>query len=54
MSAPEEQALQAQIQSRGSLRDEYEVYHALADNGRGGDITNGGKPLKTFEERLVS
>jgi hypothetical protein len=39
---------------RGSLEDEYNIYRSRADDGRGGDITSGGKPLKTFDEWLNS
>jgi len=39
--------------SRGSNRQEYEIYIACADNGRGGDITRDGRPLLTFEEWLA-
>ena len=39
-----------QTQARGSNDQEYLIYIDLADNGRGGDITNNGKPLKTFDE----
>lgn len=39
---------------RGPQRDEYDIYLACADNGRGGDITRGGVPLKSFEEWLNS
>ena len=40
--------------TRGRLEDEYDIYRACADNGKGGDITRGGKPLKTFAEWLLS
>ena len=39
---------------RGSNESEYEIYLACADDGNGGDITNNGKPLKTYEEWLNS
>lgn len=39
-----------QTQSRGTLQDEYEIYLACADNGKGEDITRNGQPLKTFDE----
>lgn len=38
---------------RGENKEEYEIYLACADNGKGIDITNG-KRLKTFEEWLNS
>ena len=43
-----------QTQQRGSNNDEYQIYLSCADNGNGGDITNGGKPLKTYDEWLAS
>jgi len=42
-----------QTQSRGTNRDEYEIYLSCADDGKGRDITNG-QPLKTFDEWLAS
>ena len=33
-----------------ALRDRYETYLFCANDGNGGDITNGGASLKTFEE----
>lgn len=39
---------------RGTDQQEYEIYRTFADDGKGGDITNEGKPLKTFEEWLNS
>lgn len=49
-----EYATDWQTPQRGTLRDEYEIYRSCADNGRGGDITRNGAPLKTFEEWLAS
>jgi len=43
-----------QTRYRGTNRDEYETYLALADDGKGGDITRPGQPLKTYEEWLAS
>jgi hypothetical protein len=43
-----------QTQIKGRLADEYAIYLACADNGKGGDITNNGAPLKTFDEWLAS
>jgi hypothetical protein len=43
-----------QTRTRGTLQEEYEGYIACADNGKGGDITRNGAPLKTFEEWLES
>lgn len=37
-----------------SKKDEYAIYLACADNGKGGDITRNGAPLKTFAEWLNS
>jgi hypothetical protein len=39
-----------QTQARGSNQDEYEIYLACADNGKGGDITRNGAPLATYDE----
>jgi hypothetical protein len=36
------------------LEQRYQLYLALANDGKGGDITNGGAPLKTFVEWLAS
>lgn len=41
------------IRQRESLRTEYEIYLAAADDGQGGDITNDGKPLKSYDEWLT-
>jgi hypothetical protein len=43
-----------QTQTRGTNSAEYEIYLSFANDGKGGDITNNGKPLKTFEEWLQS
>jgi hypothetical protein len=43
-----------QTQSRGTNRQEYEGYLHCANDGKGGDITRGGLPLKTFDEWLNS
>lgn len=37
-----------------SLENEYQIYLACADDGKGGDITRGGAPLKSFDEWLNS
>lgn len=39
---------------RGPDWDEYQIYLACADDGKGGDITRGGAPLKSFDEWLNS
>lgn len=39
---------------RGTNDQEYQVYLACADNGKGGDITRNGAPLKTYDEWLAS
>ena len=41
-----------QTKVRGKNEDEYEIYLTFADDGNGGDITNNGEPLATFEEWL--
>ena len=33
---------------------EYNIYLSCADDGNGGDVTNNGEPLKTFDEWLNS
>jgi len=43
-----------QTQQRGSNDSEYQIYLSFADDGKGGDITRGGAPLKTYEEWLRS
>jgi len=43
-----------QTQARGTNSDEYEIYLTFADDGKGGDITRGGAPLKTFDEWVRS
>lgn len=43
-----------QTQYRGSNDNEYQIYLACADDGKGGDITRGGAPLKSYEEWLNS
>ena len=35
---------------RGTNEDEFEIFLTFADDGHGGDITNHGKPLPTFDE----
>jgi hypothetical protein len=39
---------------RGTHADEYRIYLACADDGKGGDITRNGAPLKTYDEWLMS
>jgi hypothetical protein len=39
---------------RGTNDQEYQCYLACADDGKGGDITRNGAPLKTYEEWLAS
>ncbi len=39
-----------QTRTRGTNSDEYDIYLSCADDGNGGDITNDGAPLKTYEE----
>ncbi len=43
-----------QTQSRGSNDIEYQIYLTFADDGKGGDITNNGAPLKAFDEWMNS
>ena len=42
----------SQTRRRGSLEDEYTIYLARADKGKGGDFTRNGDPLLTFDEWL--
>jgi hypothetical protein len=39
-----------QTLARGKNEQEYEIYLACADDGKGGDITRNGAPLLTFDE----
>ena len=39
---------------RGSNDAEYQIYLDCANDGKGGDITRPGKPLKTYDEWLGS
>ena len=41
-----------QTQARGTNDQECQIYLACADDGKGGDITRGGAPLKSYEEWL--
>ena len=41
-----------QTKARGSNDDEYQIYLACANDGKGGDITRNGAPLLTYEEWL--
>ena len=43
-----------QTKARGSNDQEYQIYLALADDGKGNDITRPGQPLKTYEEWIAS
>jgi len=43
-----------QTKLRGTNDQEYQIYLACADDGKGGDITNNGQPLKTYKEWLNS
>lgn len=46
--------LEFQTKLRGTNDQEYQIYLDLADDGKGGDITRPGQPLKTYEEWLSS
>lgn len=41
-----------QTQAKGSNVEEYQLYVDLAGDGKGGDITRVGRPLKTYQEWL--
>jgi hypothetical protein len=43
-----------QTRYRGTNSNEYLIYLHCADDGKGGDITRGGLPLKTFDEWMNS
>ena len=43
-----------QTNIRGSNNDEYQLYLVFANDGDGGDLTRGGKPLLTYDEWLNS
>lgn len=43
-----------QTKLRGDNLAEYQIYLDCADDGKGGDITNNGKPLKSFNEWINS
>ena len=43
-----------QTKARGTNDQEYQIYLTFADDGNGGDITNDGRPLKTYDEWLNS
>ena len=43
-----------QTKYRGDNNSEYQIYLTFANNGKGGDITNNGLPLKTYEEWINS
>jgi len=43
-----------QTKTRGSNDSEYQLYLDFADDGKGGDITRGGAPLKSYDEWLAS
>lgn len=40
--------------NRGKDSVEYQIYLTFADDGKGGDITRNGAPLKTYDEWLNS
>ena len=43
-----------QTKLRGTNDQEYQIYLDGADDGKGGDITRNGAPLKTYDEWLNS
>lgn len=43
-----------QTQTRGTNTAEYQIYLECANDGKGGDITNHGSPLKTYDEWLAA
>jgi len=43
-----------QTKVRGTNDQEYQLYLDLANDGNGGDITNNGAPMKSYDEWLNS
>lgn len=43
-----------QTQQRGSNDQEFQIYLACADNGKGGDVTRNGAPLLNYAEWLAA
>lgn len=43
-----------QTKHRGTNDAEYQIYLSCANDGKGGDVTRGGQPLKTYDEWLNS
>ena len=43
-----------QTKARGTNDSEYQIYLYFANDGKGGDITRNGKPLKTYDEWMNS
>jgi hypothetical protein len=43
-----------QTKQRGDNCTEYQIYLSFANDGKGGDITRGGQPLKTYEQWMKS
>jgi hypothetical protein len=50
----EQTNLNWQTQARGTNDTEYQIYLYHANDGKGGYITNNGKPLKSYDEWLNS
>jgi hypothetical protein len=48
------QTADTQTKARGTNDAEYQIYLSCADDGKGGDITRNGAPLKTYDEWLAS
>lgn len=43
-----------QTKTRGTNDQEYQLYLELANDGKGGDVTRNGAPLKTYDEWMNS
>jgi len=43
-----------QTKARGTNDQEYQIYLDCANDGKGGDITKNGAPLKTYDEWMNS
>jgi hypothetical protein len=43
----------SQTKMRGTHEQEFEIFLACANDGKGGDVTRGGAPLPTFDEWMA-
>lgn len=54
LTAQEEREWTEAERQGDELRDRYDTYRFHANDGKGGDITRPGQPLKSFQEWLMS